>query len=189
MSIVTEQEPKRIDPQMFALWIGIATIIMLFAGFTSAFIVRSGADNFTRFSLPAVFWINTVVIALSSGTMAWAVYNYKKYNYSLYKVAMGLTLLLGIAFAFGQYKGWFALAAIGVFLDGHPSGAYIYVISFVHVLHVLGGLVAILVMWIRSLYKPFNPNKLVRVQMIATYWHFVDVLWIYLILFFQIKFF
>jgi cytochrome c oxidase subunit III len=187
MSTVAQQ-PQRIHPHKFALWLGIGSIIMLFAAFTSAFIVRAGADNFTSFRIPTIFWISTLLLAMSSGTMYWAVRSFKKYNYTNYKIGLALTLVLGIAFAVCQYYGWFALAAIGVFLDGNPSGSFVYVISFVHVAHVVGGLVGLFVSLFRSFVKPFNPKRLIMVQLLATYWHFVDVLWIYLILFFTFKF-
>lgn len=187
MSTVAQQ-PQRIHPHKFALWLGIASIMMLFAAFTSAFIVRAGADNFTSFRIPNIFWVSTALLAMSSVSMYWAVRSFKKYNYTNYKIGLALTLLLGSAFAVCQYYGWFALASIGVFLDGNPSGSFVYVISFVHVAHVVGGLVGLFVSFVRSLFRPFNPNRLVKVQLLATYWHFVDVLWIYLILFFQLKF-
>ncbi|HZG00165.1 MAG TPA: cytochrome c oxidase subunit 3, partial [Chitinophagales bacterium] len=168
MSTVAQQ-PQRIHPHKFALWLGIASIMMLFAAFTSAFIVRSGAGNFTAFRIPVEFWISTVVLLASSGTMYWATRSFKKYNYTNYKIGLALTFALGIAFAVLQYQGWFALKSIGVFLDGNPSGSFVYVISMVHVAHVAGGLVGLLVAFIRSLFKPFNPNRLIKVEMLATY--------------------
>lgn len=184
MSTLTE---NRIHPLKFALWLGIASIVMLFASFTSAYIVRSHASDWIRFNLPSIFWFNTAIILISSATMHWAYLSYKKYQYLNYKVALGITLILGSAFAVGQYNGWLKLASIGMFLDGNPAGSFVYVISFVHLLHIIGGMIIMLIMFIKSLIKPFNPNKTINVQLMTIYWHFVDVLWIYLILFFQIK--
>jgi cytochrome c oxidase subunit III len=187
-AVTAPQQPQRIHPKMFAMWLAIASVIMLFAGLTSAFIVRSSAGNWINFRLPNIFWYTTAIIALSSVTMHWALVSYKKYNYTNYKIGILLTFLLGCAFAVGQYIGWFRLASIGVFVDGNPSGSFVYVISFVHLLHIMGGLVALLVALIRSLVKPYHPKRLLGVRMTATYWHFVDALWLYLFIFFQLKF-
>lgn len=187
MNAVTTPQ-QRIHPKMFAMWLGIASVIMLFAGLTSAFIVRSAAGNWVNFSLPGIFFVSTVVILASSATMHWASVSYKKYNYTNYKIAIALTFLLGCVFAVCQYNGWFKLAGIGMFIDGNPSGSFVYVISMVHLLHVVGGLVALLVAFVRSLVKPFHPKRLLGVRLTATYWHFVDALWLYLFIFFQFKF-
>lgn len=188
MNAVATTQRQRIHPKKFAMWLAIASMIMLFAGLTSAFIVRAAAGNWVNFRLPTIFWISTLIIIASSATMHWALTSYKKYNYNHYRIGIALTLLLGCAFAVTQYLGWFKLASIGVFVDGNPSGSFVYVISFVHLLHILGGLVALFVALIISLVKPFHPKRLLNVQLIATYWHFVDALWIYLFIFFQIKF-
>ena len=183
-----QQQPQRIHPKRFAMWLGIASIVMLFAGLTSAFIVRSGAGDWVNFRLPNAFWITTAIIAASSATMHWAVTSYKRYDYARYKIAIALTFALGCAFIVGQYIGWLQLAGIGIFLDGNPSGSFVYVISFIHLLHIAGGLVALLVALVRSLVLPFHPKRLLGAQLTATYWHFVDALWLYLFFFFQLKF-
>jgi len=86
-----------------------------------------------------------------------------------------------------QYLGWLDLGNRGIYIDGNPSGSFVYVISGVHAVHILGGLIIMAVILIRSFIKAFNPNKITGVEMMATYWHFVDVLWIYLLIFFQIN--
>lgn len=179
---------NKIHPHKFALWLGIASIIMLFAALTSAFIVRSAAAEWIEFKLPGIFLFTTVIILMSSATMHWAYISHKRYNYTNFKIATALTFLLGLAFIVGQYEGWFKLAAIGMFLDGNPSGSFVYVISFVHLIHIVGGLVALAVLFVRSLIRPFHPRQLLGIELTTTYWHFVDILWIYLYLFFVIKF-
>jgi cytochrome c oxidase subunit 3 len=121
--------------------------------------------------------------------MQWALINFKKYHYKAFKLALGITFLLGTLFLIGQYIGWKQLADMGIYIDGNPSGSFVYVITYVHAAHILGGLVIMLITLIKAFVKPFNPNKLVNVQMMSTYWHFVDVLWIYLFIFFQINLF
>jgi cytochrome c oxidase subunit 3 len=186
MSVLAAENP-RVHPLKLALWLGIASIIMLFAGLTSALVLRSYATDWTAFKLPQIFWINTLVLVLSSVTMRWAYLSFKKYQYNTYKIALLITSILGFAFICLQYAGYVKLASIGIFYNGTASGSFLYVISFVHVLHVAGGLVALLVFLIRSLIKPFNPNKLINVELVATYWYFVDILWLYLIILFALK--
>ena len=185
---VTIQQQNKIHPQRFALWLAIAGMIMLFAALTSAYIVRQAAGDWKDIKMPGIFWVNTVIILLSSATIQWAYSSHKKYKDSNYKIAITVTLLLGIAFLYGQYLGWLKLAENGVYIDGNPAGSFIYVISMVHLAHILVGLVVMLVMTLRAYIKPFNPNKLLSVELMTTYWHFMDFLWIYLFIFLQIKF-
>ena len=85
--------------------------------------------------------------------------------------------------------GWLALEERGIYVNGNPSGSFVYAISGVHAAHIIGGLIIMFITLIKSFVKPFNPNKLVNIQMMSTYWHFVDALWIYLFLFFQMNLF
>lgn len=119
--------------------------------------------------------------------MHWALNAFKNFREQLFKIALLITFGLGMIFLAGQYYGWLDLANRGIYIDGNPSGSFVYAISGVHAVHILGGLIIMLVMLIRSVVRPFNPNRLTGVQMMATYWHFVDVLWIYLFIFFQIN--
>ena len=185
--IVTETTNQKINPLKFALGLGIASIIMLFAALTSAYIVRAHQPDWVSFSIPSIFWYNTIFILLSSVSMQWAVISFKKYQYTSFKIGLAITILLALAFTVGQYQGWLKLASIGMFLDGNPAGSFIYVISFVHLLHILGGVILLLISFIRSLFQKFNPNKYLKIQLLATYCHFVDILWLYLMIFFTLK--
>jgi len=184
----TVQQQNKINPLRFLLWLAIAGMIMLFAALTSAYIVRQAAGDWRNINLPTVFWLNTIVILLSSATIHWAYNSHKKNNSSSYKKAVTLTTIMGIAFLVGQYIGWIQLKNNGVYIDGNPAGSFIYIISMVHGIHILGGVIALLITTLRAYTRPFNPNGLTKVELITTYWHFVDFLWIYLFIFFQIKF-
>lgn len=180
---------NKIHPQKFALWAGIAAMVMLFAGFTSAYIVRQAAGNWLEFQLPNLFYINTVVILLSSLTLQGAYYSFKKGNEALYKMLLVVSFLLGIAFLILQYNGWTELMAIGVDLGRNPSGDFVYVISGTHAAHVLGGLGVLFVAISHSFglkYKVTEKRKL-RFELTLIYWHFVDFLWLYLIGFFLMQ--
>lgn len=187
---------KRIHPQRFALWLGIACLVMTFAGLTSAYIVRKGAGNWVEFRLPFNFIISAAIMLLSSLSIHWAYLSFKHDKLNNYRFALGITFLLGIAFMFSQYLGWQKLKEIGIYLSGNPSGSFIYVISYLHFAHVAFGLLFIFIAFIKSLFIFNNPanfliyrtdsNKSIRIGMLATYWHFVDVLWLYLLFFFML---
>jgi cytochrome c oxidase subunit III len=181
------KSPNRFHPLKFAMWLAMASIIMLFAALTSAYIVRKAQGNWVEFRLPSIFWINTVIILISSVTMQWAANAFKKYRQNAYRLWLVVTFMLGTAFLVGQYIGWLQLDEGGIHLKGNPSGSFVYVISGVHAAHILGGVLILFVSVIRAFFVKFNPNRLVNVQIMSTYWHFVDVLWIYLFIFFQIN--
>jgi len=185
---VATNNDKFLPKEKILLGIAIAAMIMMFAGLTSAYIIHAEGPHWQYFKLPTIFWVNTLIILTSSFTMRWALVSYKKFKYNAYRIAISVTTILGIGFIVGQYLGWKQLTNMGIYLDGNASGSFLYVISGTHAVHVLGGVIALLVATIAAFVKPFNPNKLLRVELISIYWHFVDVLWIYLFIFFQIKF-
>jgi len=188
MLAVTENSTNRskIDSKKLALLIGCASIVMMFAGLTSAYIVRRAGGNWLEFRLPNIFFINTIVMLSSSVAIHSAYIFFKKGNEFLYKTLLIVSFILGLAFVVLQYQGWLDLTAIGVELTGNPAGSFIYVISGVHAAHVLGGLAAIMVAMIQAFslkYKVTKKRKL-RFELTLIYWHFVDFLWIYLLIFF-----
>lgn len=183
-----------IHPKMFALLLGIASIVMMFAGLTSAYLVkRADTASWVDFKLPVEFLYSSGIIVLSSVLLHAAWVFYKKNNRSAYSIFLGLTLLFGIGFLVSQLMGWFALRNIGIDWVGSPSGGFVYAISWFHAAHIVGGLVILLISFIRSINKIYdpicelrpviNPSGKLNVQMMCIYWHFVDVLWIYLFVF------
>ena len=172
--------------QKFALWIGLASISMMFAGFLSAYIVRQAAGNWLEFQLPILFTVNTAVIALSSFTIHIALNSFRSNKEFLYKFCLILTCLVGVVFVILQYKGWLQLFELGIDLKANPSGSFVYVISGVHVAHVLGGIAALTVALVHAFALPFRsiPKRVNRLEMTVHYWHFVGVVWVILFLFF-----
>jgi len=184
----------KVHPYKFTLWVGLASILMLFAAFTSAYVVRRAQGDWAHFELPEMFWITTFIILISSATMHLSLRSAKKDNFTNVILGLGITLMLGIAFVIGQVVGWFQLTQSGTLLSGNPSGSFVYVISGMHALHIIGGIVFLLVLFIRSMIKNkisgaalINSKRLVAIEMCATYWHFVGGLWIYLFLFLLIN--
>ena len=122
-------KPLAMHPKKFALWIFIASVLMIFAALTSAYIVRQADGNWMMFDLPNSFWITSAIILVSSGTMHWAYRSAKKDNLEATKLAISLTTVLGLAFLVGQYLAWGDLVARNVYFVGNPSGSFVYVLS------------------------------------------------------------
>ncbi|MFZ1679257.1 MAG: cytochrome c oxidase subunit 3 [Saprospiraceae bacterium] len=184
------EKPKRgINSTLFALWIAMGSIVMMFGSLTSAYIVRHAAGNWLEFRIPDIFFYSTGVILLSSLVLHLSYWGFNNGKPILYRIALPLSLLLGIIFIVLQYQGWMALYNIGVPLDGNPSGSFFYVISGIHAAHVLGGLFAISVATLNAYSLTYRPTekRRKRFQLVLHYWHFVDFLWLYLFLFLLIQ--
>lgn len=180
---------SNIHPHKFALYIAMASIMMMFAGLTSAYIVRQAAGNWLEYILPDIFYVSTMVILISSITLHSSYLAFLNGREFAYKSLLLVSFLLGITFIVLQYQGWMNLYDIGIQINGNPSGSFFYLISSVHALHVLGGIAAIVVALVYAFmlkYKVTEKRK-TRFQLVLHYWHFVDVLWVYLFLFILMK--
>jgi len=184
-----EYTQSKIHPHKLALWVAIGSIIMMFAAFTSAYVVRRAAGNWLEFKLPDIFMLNTVVILLSSITIHLAYTGFKSGKERQYKGMLIATFVLGLLFVVLQYKGWEAMDAIGATFTVNPSSSFIYVISGLHAAHVLGGITALTVALTHAYVLPFKPTlrRKQRFELVVQYWHFVDILWIYLVVFFMLQ--
>ena len=177
------EQRKKIHPHKFTLWVAIASILMMFAGLTSAYIVRRNMANWVTFELPIAFWYSTAVIIASSITVWLAQQKFKNREMSAYRSLITATFILGLLFVALQIVGFVGLAKVGLALGRNPSVDFLYVIVGLHALHVIGGLVALLVIFIKAFSKSVRSYNSVPVEVMATYWHFVDFLWIYLLIF------
>jgi len=184
-----EYNQSKIHPQKLALWIAIGSIIMMFAAFTSAYVVRRAAGNWLEFILPDIFMVNTAVILLSSVTIHLAYRGFKQGKEKQYKRMLIATFVLGLLFVVLQYQGWQAMNEIGATFTVNPSSSFIFVISGLHAAHVLGGMAALTVALAHAYVLPYKPTlrRRQRFELVVHYWHFVDVLWVYLMLFFMIQ--
>ncbi len=190
MATVRSQQRQRIHPHKFALWVAMASILMMFAGFTSAYIVkRNDGNNWLEFTLPPVFWFSTIVILSSSLTIYLAKKAFKARNMARYRILITVTAALGVLFVVLQWLGFEYLQRHGVKLVGtnsSPSGSFLGVITGVHMLHVLGGVVVLMVMFLRAFNSRRKNYSIVPIEVASTYWHFVDAIWVYLFIFFNI---
>jgi len=177
------------------MWVGIATITMSFAAFTSALIARQGAaDDWRHFQLPPILYLNTLVLLVSSATFDVARRRIlaaprpagEKDGAALVLPPEGLswlyiTLVLGLLFVSGQLVAWRNLAAQGLFLATNPSSAFFYVLTALHAVHVLGGLGGLLYVLQRLTHSPGRKSR-TALRAAALYWHFMGALWLYLLL-------
>jgi len=179
-----DEQRKKIHPHKFAMWIGIGSIIMMFAGLTSAYIVKRDQPGWTSFDIPRTFTYSTAVILISSLTMQMALRDFKQRKMQQYKILIGITAFLGIAFIVLQWISFQQIWNSGVTFKGSGAGQFLYVIAGLHALHVLGGIIALLVTFIKAFTAKRRSYNSVSLEVVTTYWHFVDVLWIYLFIFF-----
>ncbi|MDQ3277449.1 MAG: heme-copper oxidase subunit III [Bacteroidota bacterium] len=183
--IVSTDQRNKIHPHKFTLWIAIGSIIMMFAGLTSAYLVKSGQAGWHEVRTPNLFWYSTAVLLISSICIQAAVRSFKQRSMGAYRTLMIATLLLGLVFVVLQYYGFKWLWERGVHFEGSSgAGQFLYIIFGLHALHVIGGIVALLVILGRHFFGRLRTYNATPVEIMSTYWHFVDVLWIYLLVFF-----
>ena len=179
------QTKNKIHPQKFALFIACASMVMMFVGLTSAFVVRRAAGNWLEFDLPNLFFWNAGLIVVTSLVLHFSKVAFRNGDFSKYKSLLVIGSLMGIAFVVLQYEAWMEMTSNGIFMTGNPAGSFVYVISGLHAAHVLGGLVALTAALVHafSLKNFVTPQRIHRLDLTVTYWHFVGILWLYLIFF------
>jgi|SRR5215218_6829427 len=182
MDIVSTPQ-KKIHPHKFTLWIAMASIIMMFAGLTSAYIVKSNTPNWETIDTPQLFIYSTLCLLASSLTVQLALRAFKQRDMGRYRALLITTAVLGLAFVVLQYFGFRWMWAHGVSFKGAGQGQFLYVIVGLHALHVIGGIVALVIMGIQAYFGSRRNYNSIPVEVAATYWHFVDALWLYLLVF------
>lgn len=180
-------EEKNNRAKKMMLWFGIISLIMSFAGLTSAVIVsRSRPDWSEDLIMPNVFIISVFVILLSSVSFVFAKRALKKGDRNTTSIALIITLALGCAFVFLQFVGFNDLIKSGYYLTGptsDPKASFIFLIAFVHILHVVVGLICLLVVIYNHFKQKYTATNLLGLELAGTFWHFIDILWVYLFLF------
>ncbi|MBT8272635.1 MAG: cytochrome c oxidase subunit 3 [Bacteroidia bacterium] len=180
-------EEKTIRAKRMMLWFGIISLIMSFAGLTSAFIVSSTREDWLAdFQLPEAFTISTIVIVISSVTLYLSGHALKKGNRSLTSFFLVFTFILGIVFIYSQFKGFEQIVQSGYYFTGESSNitmSYIYIIAVAHILHVVVGLICLIVVIYNHFKQKYKAGKMLGFELASTFWHFVDILWLYLFFF------
>ena len=181
----TQEKQKRAKKMM--LWFGIISLVMSFAGLTSAFIVSSSREDWLAiFTLPSAFTYSTLIIILSSVMLFLAKQTLKKNQAAVTTSLLIGAFVLGIAFIYSQIQGFNQIIASGYNFTGPTSNitmSYIYVIAVVHILHVLAGIICLFVVIINLLNKKYSNENRLGFDLASNFWHFVDVLWVYLFFF------
>jgi cytochrome c oxidase subunit 3 len=169
------------------LWISMISMVMFFAGLTSAYVISMKRDDWVDFDLPEAFYISTFLIVASSFTLFLSQRFLKQDKRQLSIFLLVLTFFLGVGFVWEQYIGFNQLKSIGLFFTGPESTvstSFIIGITFIHVLHLLVGVLVLLVVIYNHFKYKYKSDDMLGFELGAIFWHFVDILWIYLFLFF-----
>ena len=169
------------------LWVSLISMVMFFAGLTSAYIISMKRDDWVTFDLPQAFYVSTILIVLSSITLFLSHRLLKQDKLQLSFILLTLTFILGLAFVWFQYVGFEQLRSSGLYFTGPGSTvsvSLLLIITFMHVLHLSGGVIVLIVVIYNHFKKKYSSADMLGFELGAIFWHFVDVLWIYLFFFF-----
>jgi cytochrome c oxidase subunit III len=170
------------------MWMALAGVVMLFAAFTSAMVVRKGLSNdWVRTTLPYILYVNTLMLIASSVTLELSRRALGSGRSGQFAVWLYTTVALGLAFVAGQFTAWRELAQRGVFLSTNPSSSFFYLLTGAHGLHLLGGIVALGYVAAKAPSIAAGRKKRTAVDVTAIYWHFMDGLWIYILILFSVR--
>jgi cytochrome c oxidase subunit 3 len=170
------------------LWVSLISMVMFFAGLTSAYIVSAKREDWVVFDLPNAFYISTVLIVLSSIALFLSQSFLKKDDLQKSMLLLVATFVLGLAFVWYQYVGFKELESLGLYFTGPKSTvstSFVIGITFIHVLHLLAGIVVLMVVIYNHYKKKYSSTNMLGFELGAIFWHFVDLLWILLFLFFK----
>lgn len=167
------------------MWVAMASILMMFTALTSAYIVRSGSStDWQPLAMPRVMWLSTALMLVSSLTLETARRKLKEEFLSAHRRWLLLSAALGIAFLLSQLFAWRQLVGQGIYISSNPHSSFFYLLTATHGVHLVGGLLALLFMALRARSSGANELAIAKGQAaadaMALYWHFLDVLWIYL---------
>ncbi len=170
-------------PQRFGLWLFLISVVMIFISLSSAYIVKKSVGNWEYINFPSMFQVTSAIIILSSITIHFAYISAKRNNIRNIRIGLTLTAILAIAFVIGQFKAWGQLVDAGHHFVGNPAGSFIYIFTGLHVLHLAGAIIFLVVVLTNSFQYRVHSKSLLRIEMCATFWHFLGGLWLYLYLF------
>lgn len=189
---------EKVHPHKMLLYLAIFGSSLVFLFMITAYTFSGPKESFINFTMPKSFVVSLVILLLSSFAISKALPAFKKDKVKEVKRSIEIALLLGLIFTVSQYVGWYELNSSGIHLTGRNSGAYLYIISGLHVLHLAGGLVFLTLAYtkittvsrdpVKRLITITNPYERIRLEMLVTYWHFIDILWIVLFFYFLFSF-
>ena len=182
----TNEDATQPQKYRIGMWVGLASILMLFVALTSAYIVRGipalggGQSDWVPLSMPRVLWLTTAVLLLSSVSIELARRALKHGEYERFKRWISVTTICGVAFLVGQVMAWQQLVSQGVYINSHPHSSFFYLLTSLHGVHLLGGVIALGYVTVAALRMRISFKRRAAVDVTAIYWHFMDGLWIYL---------
>ncbi|GAB3913842.1 cytochrome c oxidase subunit 3 [Larkinella knui] len=183
---------RRREPKRFMLWLCMAGSVFTFTGLLVTYIARKVGSDWRNIPLPTVFLASTGVIVASSLTLHIANGAFRHERFTQYRLYLGTTLFLGTLFVILQVLGWRELMLKGVYLQTNPSSSFLFLLSGLHLLHILVGLIFLSIAFAEAMRRiPYveafvysvNPPNLLKIKLFTLYWHFVDILWLYVFLF------
>ena len=187
MMSIDEHQARKARSQKLLLWFAMASMTMMFAGITSAFVVSKSREDWMKdFQFPSAFYFSTLAIVLCSVTFHLAQKAIQQDNRGRVSALLLATLGLGIAFVTLQFVGFGQLIEQGYYFTGPESNiatTFLYVIAVVHMAHLAGGIISLLIIIYNHFKQKYNSTQFLGIELGAMYWHFLDFLWICLFLF------
>jgi cytochrome c oxidase subunit III len=184
---IQEEKQRSYKSYKLLLLFAMLSMTMMFGGLTSAFVVsKSRVDWLKDFQMPNAFFISTIIIIGCSITFHLAKKAIQKDNRSITTVMLLTTLGLGVLFVVFQFLGFGQLVEMGYFFTGSKSNittTFLYVVAFLHLLHLAGGIISLLIVIYNHFKQKYNSTQTLGIELGAMYWHFLDLLWVYLFLF------
>ncbi|HWB62369.1 MAG TPA: cytochrome c oxidase subunit 3 [Chitinophagales bacterium] len=188
-----------VHPQKFGLWVGMGSMAMFFAALTSALLIKKGDFRvWENFRLPSIFLYNTLVIVSVSVMMQLALISYRKAKFFAFRTLMILSFITACVFLGLQLWGWHILKQMGLPIDGNVAGSFVYLLTSMHGVHIVVGLLVTLVFIVYAvrarkdpiyeLRNIINPKRQLNLELLVSYWHFVDAIWVYLFIFFYMNY-
>ena len=175
-------DPAYRRASLTGITLALGAILMFFLALTSSYIVRKGTtSDWIPLEIPRLLYLNTAVLVASSVTIELARRRLARGLMAAYRQMWALTVGLGVVFVIGQLLAWRALRAEGVFLATNPSSSFFYTLTALHGLHLLGGIIALLYVTLKS-WQRSRIGQITGVQIASIYWHFMDGLWVFLLL-------
>jgi len=182
--IEATQKVRSMNPQKFAMWLFLVSVTMFFGSYVSAYMVQMGAKDLFLNGLPDLFLYTTVIILISSVTMQYAYISARRNSIVRIKISLVVTLLLGLLFTVGQFWAWGVLVEEGVhFVNSNPLESFIYIFTGLHLAHLFAAIIFLFVVLGKTFKYKVHSKSLVRIEMCATFWHFLGGLWLCLYLF------
>ena len=169
------------------LWLGMISMSMTFAGLTSAYVVSSSrADWIKQIDLPFDFTISSLILILSSVTFYLAFKMLKMKNFKITQLLLSVTILLALAFIYFQIQGFNGIIEKGYYFTGPESSittSYLYILVLLHIAHLVAGIITVLYVLFKSFKGLYFKGNTLGFELALTFWHFLDILWLYLYLF------